>query len=118
MIKYFKNFFYKRKNFTNNINNSIIFSINDNQEIIIETKLYNRSTESAAKFGYLLFLINEGYCVKHILDCLSTIQKKDIKKDLFIQSIISQWSSQITDHDNDDEPIIKPTQFNNNNKQD
>lgn len=112
MIKYFKKIFSQHKNPSNNTNNSIIFSINDNKEIIIQINLNSFSTESATKFGYLLFLINEGYCVKHILDFLSTMQKEDIDKNLFIQSVITQWSSQILDHDNNEEPIVKPTQFN------
>jgi len=112
MIKYLKKFFSKYKSPPTDTNNSIIFSINNNKEIIIQINLNSFSTESATKFGYLLFLINEGYCVKHILDFLSTMQKEDIDKNLFIQSVITQWSSQILDHDNNEEPIVKPTQFN------
>jgi len=112
MIKYLKNFFSKYKSPPTDTNNSIIFSINNNKEIIIQINLNSFSTESATKFGYLLFLINEGYCVKHILDSLSIMQKENIDKNLFIQSAITQWSSQILDHDNNEEPIVKPTQFN------
>jgi hypothetical protein len=112
MIKYFKKFFSKYKSSPTDTNNSIIFSINNNKEIIIQINLNSFSAESATKFGYLLFLINEGYCVKHILDSLSIMQKENIDKNLFIQSAITQWSSQILDHDNNEEPIVKPTQFN------
>ncbi|NBT07536.1 MAG: hypothetical protein EBS98_01920 [Chitinophagia bacterium] len=65
----------------------------------------------------MLFLLNEGYYVQLILDVLLKISKQDVNNNIFVQNVISNWSSRISDNlssnDNDsDEPIIKPTHFN------
>jgi hypothetical protein len=123
MLKYLLSFF-KNHNAkevintskTDTTNNSIIFHLDQNQKINVDIDLNNLSTEDAKQFGLLLFLINEGYYVQSFLDIISNISKVDTTKTEFVQSVISSWSNAIIENDNyvknNQDPIIKPTQFN------
>lgn len=115
MINYFKQLFYKKTVSDTTVSkNKIIFEVDNNQKIDIKFELNDLSVEAATKFGYLLFLINEGYYVQSALDILSNMAKEDLNKQRFAQQTINQWSSKILDNETiNDQPIIKPTQFNN-----
>lgn len=119
MINYIKKLLFNKKSNISNTNiSAIIFQIdNSNEETKIKIELENLSTDAAQKFGSLLFLINEGYYVKPILDILSEMSKESMEKAIFTQYTMSEWSSKVaTNNNTDDDPIIKPTQFNTNHK--
>lgn len=93
--------------------NYLIFELDENNQSHVSLSISNNDTESAKQLGIMLFLLNEGYYVQLILDVLLKIAKQDINNK-FIQDVISNWSSRLNDNivSNDNEPIIKPTQFN------
>jgi hypothetical protein len=96
-------------------NNSILFYLDQNQKINLDIDIDNISADDAKQFGLLLFLINEGYYVQSFLDIISDIAKKHSDKTEFVQTVISTWSNAIIENDkavNQEDPIIKPTQFN------
>ncbi|NCA30799.1 MAG: hypothetical protein EBS93_08795 [Chitinophagia bacterium] len=97
--------------------NYLIFELDENNQSHVSLAISNDDTESAKQLGIMLFLLNEGYYVQLILDVLLKISKQDVNNNIFVQNVISNWSSRISDNlssnDNDsDEPIIKPTHFN------
>ena len=94
--------------------NSILFYLDENQKINLDVDIDNISAEDAKQFGLLLFLINEGYYVQSFLDIISDIAKKHSNKTQFAQTVISTWSNAILENDKvvEQDPIIKPTQFN------
>jgi hypothetical protein len=95
--------------------NYLIFELDENNQSHISLAINNDDLESAKQLGIMLFLINEGYYVQLILDVLLKISKQDINHNIFVQKVISDWSSHINDNllsENNDEPIIKPTHFN------
>lgn len=92
--------------------NYLIFELDENNQSHISLGISNDDDESAKQLGIMLFLLNEGYYVQLILDVLLKIAKQDVSNNKFIQNVIANWSSRINDNINDNEPIIKPTQFN------
>lgn len=95
--------------------NYLIFELDENNQSHVSLAISNDDPESAKQLGIMLFLLNEGYYVQLILDVLLKISKQDVDNNIFVQNVISNWSSRINDNltsDNDDEPIIKPTYFN------
>lgn len=104
---------------TTKTNNSILFYLDQNQKINLDIDINNISADDAKQFGLLLFLINEGYYVQSFLDIISDIAKKHSDKTQFAQNVISTWSNAIIENDKvtDQDPIIKPTQFNTTSKQ-
>jgi hypothetical protein len=119
MINYISKFFTTNNSEKLQItNNSIIFEIDQNQKTNVWMELKDTSPEAASNFGFFLFLLNEGYYVQTIIDILSkTLKEDDEEKSIFVQKIISTWSQKITenskyDSDINNDPIIKPTEFN------
>lgn len=101
------------------LTNSIVFTVNENNQISLTVDIKNSSLEAAQKLGLLLFLVNEGYYVQSFLDIISDLSKTHKNSALFQQQVISTWSEKITESNMheatqhlDDIPIIKPTQFN------
>jgi hypothetical protein len=98
--------------------NSIIFEIDHNNKINLKVKIENKSIEAADQLGLLLFLLNEGYYVQLFLDTISNISKNDTCRAEFIQKVINAWSNKIKESDtyttnsSENDPLIKPTQFN------
>lgn len=99
--------------------NSVLFEIDNNNNIDVKIKLNNALVDDAEKFGLLLFLINEGYYVQTFLDILSDISKEGEHQAKFVQTTIHSWASKVTESNiyetnikNECDPIIKPTQFN------
>lgn len=95
--------------------NYLIFELDENNQSHVSLAISNDDPESAKQLGIMLFLLNEGYYVQLILDVLLKISKQDVDNNIFVQNVISNWSSRIKDDssdDNDNEPIIKPTYFN------
>lgn len=93
--------------------NFITFELDQDNKPHVLLDLDNLSTESAKQLGILLFLLNEGYYVQPVLDVLLAISKQDVQKNLFVQTVMSNWSSHIAaDNKKIEEPLIKPTQFN------
>ena len=99
----------------NTLSNSIVFNIDNDNKVNLTIDIKNTSLESADKLGFLLFLINEGYYVQSFLDIISDLSKKNIDHALFAQKTINSWSTRITDNADDNDPIVKPTEFNNSN---
>jgi hypothetical protein len=101
--------------------NSITFKIDQDQKIHLHIDIENLSSADANKFGLMLFLLNEGYYVQTFMDLMTDLSKQDLTKAQFVQQVIGNWSKQITESNEyedklDNEPIIKPTLFNNTNK--
>lgn len=113
ILNFIKSIFYQRKFISNN---TIIFSVDTDNNNDFKLEINHYSKEAAEKFGVLLFLINEGYYVQSILDSLSSLSKENEEKSQFVQQAIYNWSSHIKASDGysstNDEPIVKPTQFN------
>jgi hypothetical protein len=120
MFSYLLSLFNSKKELKNNLEtkntntNSILFYLDQDQKINLDIDINNISSEDAKQFGLLLFLINEGYYVQSFLDKISDIAKKHADKTEFIQTVISVWSHAIIENDKvvEQDPIIKPTQFN------
>jgi hypothetical protein len=63
-----------------------------------------------------LFLLNEGYYVQTFMDLITDLSHDNNTK--FSQKVISSWADKINtsnsyDNKAEDEPLIKPTYFNN-----
>ena len=94
-------------------NNSICFSIEDDGKVKINYQLCQTNDKDADKFANLLFLINEGYYVKDILDSMVSIVEQNNNHQTFIHNIISYWSiyANIIDVETTEKPIVSPSQF-------
>lgn len=100
-----------------NNNNTVSFEVDEDKKIDVILQLNDLSIEAASQFGFFLFLLNEGYYVQTIIDILSEMCKEGGEKAIFSQRVISTWSQKILENDkynsdiNNNDPIIKPTQF-------
>jgi|LakMenEpi03Aug12_release.lakeMendotaPanAssembly.Ray.scaffolds.fasta_scaffold435234_3 hypothetical protein len=97
--------------------NKIIFEIEKNK---INTKLEidDFSDDSAEQLGLVLFLLNEGYYVQTLMDLITDLSNENNEKLKFAQKIINSWVEKINTSNSyeaksEDEPLIKPTYFNN-----
>ena len=101
--------------------NTIVFKIDQDQKIHLHIDVHNFSSKDADKFSLLLFLLNEGYYIQTFLDLVTDFAKQNPQHAEFVQQIVSGWSSKITENStyiedsNEEEPLIKPTQFHNKN---
>jgi len=122
-MKFIRSYFdklFKIKESTENdsLFNIILFQIDENQKVHLKVNIDNFSEEAAKKFGFLLFLLNEGYYVQTFMDLISDFSKESLTKAQFCQQVIGSWSNKIAESDkyeldHQDEPMIKPTSFNN-----
>lgn len=92
------------------IQNSISFDLDANGKVYFDINVLDESKEAAEKLGIMLFMINEGYYVQHILNSLDIIMKNPSSEN-FAKQIISSWSEQISKEDQED-PIVSPSSFN------
>ena len=97
--------------------NSVTFKIDQDQKIHLHIDIEYLSSVDASKFGFMLFLLNEGYYIQTFIDLMTDLSKQDLTKAQFVQQVIGSWSKQMTESDEyenklDNEPIVKPTLFN------
>lgn len=101
----------------NKTENTILFEINQNQDIKIKIDINDSSLDGSQKFGNLLFMLNEGYCTQNILEILTDIAKQNSHQAKFVQDIITVWSARIIESDisttntSNQTPIVSPSQF-------
>lgn len=101
----------------NKTENTILFEINQNQDIKIKIDINDSSFDASQKFGNLLFMLNEGYCVQNILEILTDIAKQNSHQAKFVQDIITIWSARIMESDittansSNETPLVSPSQF-------
>jgi len=114
MLKQLLSFFNRKSNKSKaKNNNSIIFEMEENSAIKIHINIYNKSIKDAEQLGLALFLINEGYYIKDLLDIINDMYKNHPNDKDFMQTAITSWSNCISNNDDANEsPIIKPTEFN------
>jgi hypothetical protein len=117
-IKNLMDRFLKEKNNTQQTDNTnkILFEIDENHKINIKLDLGNFTDDSAEQLGLVLFLLNEGYYVQTFMDLITDLSHDNNTK--FSQKVISSWADKINtsnsyDNKMEDEPLIKPTYFNN-----
>jgi hypothetical protein len=117
-IKNLMDRFLKEKNNTQQTDNTnkILFEIDENHKINIKLDLGNFTDDSAEQLGLVLFLLNEGYYVQTFMDLITDLSHDNNTK--FSQKVISSWADKINtsnsyDNKAEDEPLIKPTYFNN-----
>jgi hypothetical protein len=117
-IKNLMDRFLKEKNNTQQTDNTnkILFEIDENHKINIKLDLGNFTDDSAEQLGLVLFLLNEGYYVQTFMDLITDLSHDNNTK--FSQKVISSWADKINtsnsyDNKTEDEPLIKPTYFNN-----
>lgn len=118
MINYISKFFNKQSNnitAKENINNGILFEIDQNEKTDVIFQIGNMDANAASQFGFFLFLLNEGYYVQTMTDILLGMAKEGGEKAAFSQNAISMWSKKILESEKynaeNNDPIIKPTQF-------
>lgn len=110
MLKFFKNL--KKSENSSIINNSISFDLDSDGKVHFNINLLDESKESAEKLGLMLFMINEGHYIQHILSSLDSLTKDPLSSH-FAQQVIKTWSQHISKEEKDQEkPIISPSSFN------
>ena len=119
-IKNLMDRFLKEKNNTQQTDNTnkILFEIDENHKINIKLDLGNFTDDSAEQLGLVLFLLNEGYYVQTLMDLITDLSNENNEKLKFAQKIINSWVEKINTSNSyeaksEDEPLIKPTYFNN-----
>lgn len=114
MFQYLQSLFKKNKKSNNDNTLTIVCDHNKNNKIHVN---FNKtSPESAQQFAEMLFLLNEGYYTKLILEILQEISKTDTDQTNFINDVISRWSSFVLEVENYEQdqlnsPIVAPTYF-------
>lgn len=94
------------------VQNTISFDLDSDGKVHFDIHVLDESKEAAEKLGLMLFMINEGYYVQHIINSLDTLMKNPASSQ-FAQQIISTWSQHITNDTLDQEnPIVSPLSFN------
>ena len=117
IYNFIKNLFENKKlsESTNKKENSITFFIDDDDKIKIRIFIDDTSSKSSEHFGFLLYLINEGYYIQSILDTLFEMSQSYPDYSFFISKVIEEWSKKIkndTEYKNEEnKPIIGPSQF-------
>jgi len=117
IYNFIKNLFVNKKlsEPTNRKENSITFFIDDDDKLKIRIFIDDTSPKSSEYFGFLLYLINEGYYVQSILDTLFEMSEAYPDYGVFISSVIQEWSKKIKDEPEykgeQHKPIIGASQF-------
>lgn len=112
-----KSFFQKK---THKPYNEISFLFDENK--IPHIKIYFEKYEEtdAKEFGTLLFSLNRGYLMTSILEILVSLAKENSTTNTFVQQVISHWVGLDNIYknrddniagDNNEEPVVKPTEF-------
>jgi hypothetical protein len=119
-LRYFSN----KKYIANNIiipifqaKSNLVVSINHTYISSVKITIFidDTSSKSSEHFGFLLYLINEGYYIQSILDTLFEMSQSYPDYSFFISKVIEEWSKKIkndTEYKNEEnKPIIGPSQF-------
>lgn len=107
--------------------NCIIFSLDpkSNDEPFIKIKIENTSNEDSIKFAQLLCDVTDGLYNESIINLMLKMTDQDLQIKKFVHSTILNWtllvktynkSNKDLSSNNDNQPLIMPTDFNKNAK--
>lgn len=118
---YIQKIFNKKKQENNSPINQIIFSLDQSHQSFVKIRIENLETIAADSLGHLLFLINSGGMSKSVLEVLTDLAGQDISANQFVQKTLEFWKNyedkDLSTNYKFDEPVIKPSHFNQNAKQ-
>lgn len=97
--------------------NSLILTLDKNNNAYINVKIENLSDDAAIAYADLLCSLTSGLYNKSILDTLMEVGSKDISIFKFIEKIVISWAANSEIEKNNKkicrgEPQVKPTSFN------
>ena len=96
--------------------NSITFVLDQSDNIKVYFNFDDPSLDSPIKIGNFLYYLSNGYYTNHILDILMKIAQKQPDHKEYIWNVINAWSLNIPDdtiENTDEQPIVKPSLFQN-----
>lgn len=95
--------------------NSIIFSIDENGKVHLDISINQTSDYHSEKFGYLLYLINEGFYLQSMIDAVVGLSDSKPEYTKFLECTIKSWNSHASKKDthpiNINNPIVSPSKF-------
>ena len=98
--------------------NTICFTVDKNNNVKINLLFADNSPAAATNMGKFLHELNSGSMSQSIIDLMIDLGKDNTNYKIFIKNSIMSWFSQIPNtmiHQNiqeQDKPLIKPSEFN------
>lgn len=98
--------------------NKIIFSVSANGNVKFDILADNIDKKDAKILGNFFYNLNSGVYTSIMLDGLLFMKKhSSYKNNEFIEDIVTEWSMQFNKNTiNNNDPIIKPSEFSNESK--
>jgi hypothetical protein len=118
MIKYLRNIFSKKnKTFDEqqkeitDYSQKIVFWTNEHGEQYVKIYIKNTESISSMNFGNMLYSINTGKFISHILTILKSIGAENVDINAYILEVLENWKNSENLYVSEDTPYIKPTSF-------
>jgi hypothetical protein len=98
--------------------NSIVFTVDKNNELILRISVQNTEKNSADKLAQVMYYLNKGMYQISLIDMLIKISKEDSSRAYFIENVINGWAKYLDTQDSTDyykngkaKPVISPSKF-------
>jgi len=95
--------------------NTVVFAVDKENQLIIKLSIQNLETESAYKFAEVLFLTTRSAYRKEIVEMMQSMAVEDPTRAEFISETIMYWAKMLDKYDKEeyynDGPLISPSKF-------
>lgn len=95
--------------------NTIVFAINEDNELVIKLSIQNLEPKHAIKFAEVLYLLSRNAYRSELIEMMQTMSKEDPSRSEFIDEVILYWASLVDKYEKEEYynscPLISPTKF-------